>query len=597
MKSRFLQLFSFFNLSFLITYLIFIFYFLQINIDKTNLLSIFYLLTIPLYYYFFLFIIFLALSITAINRYLSYAYLFFKTIFDFYLLVNLLVFKTYNFHIDLLFIEMFFNDTEGMGVSWYAFATLITIFVLLFVANLYLFRVAKNRSFKSNIFLSVTLIILLAINQIIHIWGSYYNQSYITKYTPYFPLFYPTVSTRRVAKLEKQYPFLKPKNYKKKASNAIATKGVFHYPKHKIDINGSIKKPNILFITLESWEAKEMNVATTPHIYNFAKENINFLNHYSSGNVTTKGLFGLLYGLYATQNYKAVLSDPIKYQTVFIKTLKSLGYDIGLYTTSDFSRFSLKDMFFGRENKNIYILKSGNVYKNDKNITNIVSNSINNGKKPWFKFVFLTSSHFNYHYPKSFEKFKPIAQNTSTYLINKSVDPKPYINKYKNSLLYSDYLVNKILNRLKDKSLMDNTIVVITADHAEEFAQTMHWGHGSCYNQYQLNVPLIIHMPNGNKNTIKRRTYHIDIVPTILSYMGIKNSISDYSNGVDIFKDNISRDMIFSNYITKAYLVNDTIVTSGMMVKKYNIYNAKKEKKVDYKRLNKLKKAEVSFFN
>jgi membrane-anchored protein YejM (alkaline phosphatase superfamily) len=252
-------------------------------------------------------------------------------------------------------------------------------------------------------------------------------------------------------------------------------------------------------------------------------------------------------------------------------------------------------MFFGIQKINIF--NKGNIFKNDSKLIDLAIKDIKNSTQPWFKFVFITSSHFNYHYPKSFEKFKPIASNTETFLLNKNIDSTPLINKYKNSLLYSDSLVGKLLLNID----LNNTIVIITADHAEEFNENKVglWGHGSNYTIYQTQVPFILYIPNIKPKQIDVRTSHIDLLPTILSYLGVKNRLKDYSNGLNLLeKLPKNRNLVFASYKDKAYLINNTIISVGLFTKKYNLYNISNESvKFSYKDLNILRNQEYYFFN
>jgi membrane-anchored protein YejM (alkaline phosphatase superfamily) len=440
--------------------------------------------------------------------------------------------------------------------------------------------------------------ILILLNQLIHIWAFYFKQDYITKYTPYFPYYFPTTSNGKMTKLTKKYTFLKAKyeHTDTKINTKIDDKNRFlKCPKKKLVFDTNISKPNILMITLESWQYRMLQNEIMPNTYALAQKSLSFCNHFSTGNVTVTGLFGLFYGIYATQNYKIAKSNPLKYRSILVNTLEKLDYNINAYTTSNLNRFALKEMFFGR--KKINILKNGDVVKNDSKVIDLAIKDIQVDDKPWFKFIFLTSSHYSYQYPKKFNKFKPAASNMEAFLINKNIDSKPYLNKYKNSLLYSDYLIGKLLSNVN----LNNTIIIITADHAEEFNENKAgiWGHGSDFTIFQTQVPLIIFLPNSKYRLINQRTSHVDIAPTILKYLGIKNKTQDFSNGINLL-DHIptKRDFIFASYKNRAYLINDTIISIGLFTKQYNIYNINKtDVESNIRKIQELRKEENRFLN
>jgi len=591
------SVFRYLSLSFVVTYaiLLLFIYLFKDSIDY-NIISIFYIFTTPLYYYLLLFVLFIIFLPFALSRFLSYIFLIIKVLIDYFLIIDFLIFRSYKFHIDSLFINMFIHDIEGLGISAFGFSVAALILVAIFLLNFFIFTVAKKSSFKVYK-LNIAVVVVFVLNQIVHIWGAYFNQDYITKYTPYFPYYIPTTSTKKMQKLAKKYPIIIPKHIGEKVDLQVKNSGYFNYPKAKLNAI-ELKKYNILFIVLESWQAKQMNKETTPNIYSFAQNSLNFTNHYSSGNVTLTGLYGLMYGLYATNNLKASMASPLKYTTQFTKLLKNNGYDIGVYTSSNLYRFSFKDMFFaGIKKENMYILNRGNIYKNDAKIVDLAVNDIKKqNNKPWFKFLFLTSSHFPYRYPKEYTKFKPVAKNMEAFLLDSSIDATPFKNRYKNSLYYSDALLKKLFNVLDSK--LDNTIVVITGDHAEEFNENGagFWGHGSNYTIYQTKTPMIIRFPDKVEANTTARSYHIDIVPTILKYMGLKNKIKEFSNGENLLKINKNRDMIFASYKNRAYLINNDIISVGLFVNSYKVDNYNIKSNIKMSKIKHLREKENSFF-
>ena len=77
-------------------------------------------------------------------------------------------------------------------------------------------------------------------------------------------------------------------------------------------------------------------------------------------------------------------------------------------------------------------------------------------------------------------------------------------------------------------------IVVVTGDHGEEFMEKGHWGHRSSFVEEQIRVPLVIYIPGSGNDVHNSITSHIDIVPTIAPYLGIKNKSEDYCLGYDL---------------------------------------------------------------
>ncbi len=83
-----------------------------------------------------------------------------------------------------------------------------------------------------------------------------------------------------------------------------------------------------------------------------------------------------------------------------------------------------------------------------------------------------------------------------------------------------DIQLGLFLEELKQKGFLENTIVVITADHGETFSRGF-WGHGDDLSEDSIRVPLIIRAPNQHPEVINHPVQTSDIAPTILKLLGI----------------------------------------------------------------------------
>ena len=196
-----------------------------------------------------------------------------------------------------------------------------------------------------------------------------------------------------------------------------------------------------------------------------------------------------------------------------ISILKDNGYRIQAYTSSNLDDFSLKTMFFNGIKGTDYISQLKGSVRDDSYVISELIKSIRTerNRSPFFKFVFLTSSHYGYEYPDNHAIFHPTTLNSS-FIFNKHTDPTPLLNRYKNSLHYCDALFGDVLKALKEVHLDEKTVIIITSDHAEEFndKDQGYWGHGSNFTRYQTSVPLIMFLPQtmtGNKQKIMSMLY------------------------------------------------------------------------------------------
>lgn len=91
-------------------------------------------------------------------------------------------------------------------------------------------------------------------------------------------------------------------------------------------------------------------------------------------------------------------------------------------------------------------------------------------------------------------------------------------NFYLNGLRDVDRHIMTVLDELEDRGMLDNTIVILTADHGELGGAHQMSGKGATSYREQNNVPLIVVHPSyeGGKRC-KAVTTHLDLAPTLIS--------------------------------------------------------------------------------
>ena len=107
--------------------------------------------------------------------------------------------------------------------------------------------------------------------------------------------------------------------------------------------------------------------------------------------------------------------------------------------------------------------------------------------------------------------------------------PEPYKsrfqdNPYDGEIAYMDEYIGKIISLLKEKNVLQNTLVVIMGDHGEAFGEHGELGHGFfCYEE-SLAVPLIFYSPKRipENKRVGQRVNLTDVMPTILDYLDIE---------------------------------------------------------------------------
>lgn len=101
----------------------------------------------------------------------------------------------------------------------------------------------------------------------------------------------------------------------------------------------------------------------------------------------------------------------------------------------------------------------------------------------------------------------------------------------------TDEILSRLINNLKERKILDKTILIITADHGQCLMEKEEFfGHGTFLYDELIKVPLIIRMPNGDKFNVK---------DGFQSTSKIKGFIEGVLEGYNIF-DSITEDFVFS---------------------------------------------------
>ena len=100
------------------------------------------------------------------------------------------------------------------------------------------------------------------------------------------------------------------------------------------------------------------------------------------------------------------------------------------------------------------------------------------------------------------------------------------IDLYDAALREADSHLGQLFETLDRLSLTDDTIVVITSDHGEDFGEhvirnTPIVGHGHGLWQNQLEIPLLIRAPGLAAGQVNQRVSLVDVAPTLIDLLGL----------------------------------------------------------------------------
>ncbi|MGQ0660600.1 MAG: sulfatase-like hydrolase/transferase [Sphingosinicella sp.] len=113
-------------------------------------------------------------------------------------------------------------------------------------------------------------------------------------------------------------------------------------------------------------------------------------------------------------------------------------------------------------------------------------------ERPTFLYINLQSAHFPYSWPDMPRTFggEPIPRG--------SISPANrdwLIRTYWNAQAYNDALIGAVRARLRRLGVLDDTLIVVTADHGESLFDDGFLGHGHALNDQQTRIPFVVSDP------------------------------------------------------------------------------------------------------
>jgi arylsulfatase A-like enzyme/predicted Zn-dependent protease len=278
-------------------------------------------------------------------------------------------------------------------------------------------------------------------------------------------------------------------------------------------------EPNVLIITLDTTRADHIGAygcksAQTPNIDRLAREGTIFLNCYAQLPLTLPSHCTLFTGRYPMahnvrnnakyflNNSEFTLAEALqakKYQTYAVIAAFVLMSKFGLQQGFDFYDDILNPHELAHNFKSE--IPAGEVYEKFSGWL------AKNSSQKFFAWVHFYDPHDPYDPPTAFAK--RFANNS--------------LGRYDGEIAYVDMYVGKITDDLRDRGLLEKTLLLIVGDHGEAFGEHQEYGHAIfCYEE-NLRVPLIFHCPAliGKDRTVLERVSLVDVMPTVLDILEI----------------------------------------------------------------------------
>jgi arylsulfatase A-like enzyme len=371
-------------------------------------------------------------------------------------------------------------------------------------------------------------------------------------------------------------------------------------------VHNSSRQPNVVLIIMDTVRADHMSVygynrPTTPFLERFiATESTLYRNSFSASNHTLPSHASIFSGLQASAtgaylDHKHIEGRPInKGIPLLTEALRDLGFStFGNVANSAF----LDEAYgFGRGfrwydcNKIIRVFTAGRYqffqqtikefasiwfeslvygdYVNSRKINEVVPELIKkNGQRPFFLFLNYMDAHWPYLSPNRIRsRFQDVGMRfhwdapecAFRYWPYNSSDSAsvPFLrfvhNQYDASIRTLDEALEELVRCLKENSIFDNTLIVITSDHGEGLGEkSILYHHGVGVGPEMVRVPLIIKYPFQRKGkTDERFTSGVDVLPTVLDVLNVPWSHETHGRSLNLpGRDRKGRPVVVESFV------------------------------------------------
>jgi arylsulfatase A-like enzyme len=298
---------------------------------------------------------------------------------------------------------------------------------------------------------------------------------------------------------------------------------------------------NVILISIDTFRGDHLTctgynkyeVDITKNICDFSKRGVLFTHAIAQASMTQPSHASILTGAILSHNqaFRFRNQSISKDYPTLAEVLKKNGYNTGAFTGAgqmakangfdrgfDFYQGYKNDTFAEQAERGLSWLKN------------------TTGKK----FLFLHTYEIHRPYTPQISYVKELKENyTGTLGINITIEFVDAVNNetinitpediehimamYDAQILSVDHSLGNFIEQLNELNILNNTILIITSDHGEEFGEHGKVGvHGHTIYNELTHVPLIVYAPGLRPEVSDKLVQSIDIMPTILGMLNIK---------------------------------------------------------------------------
>ncbi|MFK7991758.1 MAG: sulfatase-like hydrolase/transferase [Sandaracinaceae bacterium] len=318
--------------------------------------------------------------------------------------------------------------------------------------------------------------------------------------------------------------------------------------------------PNILFIVVDTLRADHLptygyDEGSTPNVDRFMEDAVRYNQAFANASWTRPSFASIMTGRYPSSHGVMAKSDALPDEVVTMaEALQEGGYETGGIVTN----FNVEPRYNFHQGFDDYrFLETENVlwadaagaqllfiqlarrvvekgraafggvqvesfYQDAPTVNRELLTSIDAAPEgqPWFRFV----GYMDPHDPYFEHPYNGVGYSRAAHQEPDPEDAERLRGLYDGEITYWDEHFGQLMDDLRERGLYDDTLIVIPADHGEEFHEHGGFWHGTTLYDEQVHVPLLVKLP-GNERAgthVSHWVQSIDLMPSVLRRVGLE---------------------------------------------------------------------------
>jgi arylsulfatase A-like enzyme len=334
------------------------------------------------------------------------------------------------------------------------------------------------------------------------------------------------------------------------------------------------RPPSVLLVILDTVAAGHVGYCgygreTTPVLDSLAAEGAAFLHCQAQSPWTLPSCASILTGLNVRSHGIRRYSDGrVTGVPADLPTLQSVLNSEGYATAGFMNNYLLGEDFGWHQGFDSFQIEYLGLSNAGPTVDSCLvwMEGLDNGE-PYFALVHIFDAHDPYEPPPPFDtRFGQGGPPFNWDTRDTGAPPDPalrehLIDLYDGDIANVDYQLGRLVRGMEDMGLAENTIVVVVADHGEEFLERGQIWHGKTLNQEVLHVPLVIAGPGIAQGEYSGTVGQVDIAPTLAALLGV--DWPGTTDGIDLLSRGIAHGPVFSENLNSGPCLPVSVLTDS----------------------------------